>query len=119
MMKLIKYYRNEAFTFWFYSFMPFMVGVETYIYLIETTSKDPSTIILLSSIIRFCEVVGLGFVIFQIFSHIQFIMSLKVMTPDMKSGIRDEVAKGVKRGRFVLILCRGICCCGGTLSRTW
>ena len=102
MMKLIKYYKNETFTYWFYSFMPFIILLEAYMYLQETTSRDPSMITLFSSIILYCKVAGFGFVIFQIFSHIHFIMSLKVLSHEVKLGIQDEAVNGVKRGRFLL-----------------
>ena len=102
MMKLIKYYKNETFTYWFYSFMPFIILLEAYMYLQGTTSRDSSMITLLSSIILYCKVAGSGFVTFQIFSQIYFLMSLKVLSHETKLGIQDEAVNGVKRGRFLL-----------------
>lgn len=102
MMKLIKYYKNETFTYWFYSFMPFIILLEVYMYLQGTTSRDPSTITLFSFIILYCKVAGSGLVVFQIFSQIYFLMSLKELSHEMKLGIQDEAINGVKRGRFLL-----------------
>jgi len=100
MMKLIKYYKNETFTYWFYSFMPLIILLEAYIYW-QQSIKTPE-IPILSFIIQFCGVAGVGLVIIQMNSYIQFIMSLKRLSPEIKEGIQEEAVNGVKRGRFLL-----------------
>ncbi len=101
-MKLLKYYRNEIFTYWFYSLIPFLVILEFYIYSRFTIIRNPFPESVISIFCIFAVLIGGGLLLVQFYTHIRFLVSLGTLAEENKAGIHNEVLNGVKRGKYLI-----------------
>ena len=100
--KLRKYYRNERFTYWFLSLLPFVFLAEVFVYLRETSGRDMSIDMVFRFLIAICVITGLGLVIYQIVSNVKFYKNLKQLPEEMQETVKNEIPGTTKRGRYLL-----------------
>ena len=100
--RLNKYYRNEIFTYWFLSLLPFVFLAEVFVYLHETSGRSYSLDLFFRLLTALLVITGLGLVIYQIVSNVKFYKSLKLLPKEMQEAVKKEIPDTTKRGRYLL-----------------
>ncbi len=100
--RLNKYYRNERFTYWFLSLLPFVFLAEVIVYLHETSGRSYSLDLFFRLLTALLVITGLGLVIYQIVSNVKFYKSLKLLPEEMQEAVKKEIPDTIKRGRYLL-----------------
>lgn len=96
-----KYYRNETFTYWFFSFMPLVILAETVVYMwaVGTKAEDGEFVIyFLAPILGMTSAV---LILIQVMSQIIFVLRLLKLNSEQKANVRKEAESGLKRGRLL------------------
>ena len=100
--KLNIYFKNEIFTYWFLSIMPFIFLIEILVYLHNTSSHEASMLLFFQSLMALSVLIGIGLVTFQIISNIRFLRDVKKLSPEMIESVKTEMETVTKRGRYLL-----------------
>ncbi len=100
--QLNKYYRNERFTYWFLSLLPFIFVAEILIYRYETTGRSYSLELFFRLLTALLVITGLGLILYQVVSNVKFFKSLKLLPEEMQEAVKKEIPETTKRGRYLL-----------------
>ena len=73
MRKLLKYYKNEIFSYWFCSLLPFIFAAEIMIYKREAYGINADAELILQAITGICIVTGMFLSISQMVSTFRFV----------------------------------------------
>ncbi len=102
MRKLLKYYKNEIFSYWFGCLLPFIFVAEIMIYKREAYGINPDVELILQPITGMCIVAGVLLSLSQIVSTFRFVKDYRSLQLAVTESLSSEIDNTVKRGRFLL-----------------
>ena len=102
MRKLLKYYKNEIFSYWFGCLLPFIFVAEIMIYKREAYGINPDVELILQPITGMCIAAGVLLSLSQIVSTFRFVKDYRSLQLAVTESLSSEIDNTVKRGRFLL-----------------
>lgn len=96
-----KYYRNETFTYWFFSLMPLVILLETVVYMWAVGASREEWEFIIYFLMPILGLTSAILILIQILSQIMFAVKLTRLNRKQKEHVRHEADTGIKCGRLL------------------
>lgn len=97
-----KYYRNERITYWFFSFLPWILLLQLWGYMAVAQADNPEAWEFLNYFfLPLAGGAGAILILVQSLSHLLFAFRLRKLSKEQRAGVKQAAATGFKMGKLL------------------